>query len=155
MEIELSELMVKILGETAVRSAVIKVQNFAPVAGSLLLQRRGSGQYNIAVAHIEMHKVEKALKYFIDEVSVKPSNVTIPRELLKPFAGTILGLVLPSSKLQIDYDVMLSMYWNGPFGNFVFTRQIKNEDKEAMSRVSDFYYEQIMNDEVLSDVVLK
>lgn len=155
MELTLNELILKILNDTIIRSVVLKVQTVAPVAGSLLVQRKGSGQYNIAVADIDMDKVQATVDYFARTVGVLPGAIELPKQLLKKFDLPIVGIALPSAKINIDYDVMLSMYWNGPFGHFVFTRQISNDDKQDMQRVSDLFHDQLHSDGLLRDVVIK
>jgi hypothetical protein len=155
MELSLYELILRILNDTNIRSVVVKVTTTSsPATASLLLQKKGSGQYIIAISSIVLDKVDAAIRKFVS-FSTGPEKDKLPKNFLKPFTLPVAGIPLQSSVLNINYDVMLAAYWNGPFGHFVFTRQISNDDKNALQRVSDVFHDQISNDELLRDVILK
>lgn len=155
MELTLFELINKILNDTNIRSVVLKVSsNLSPVSASLLLQKKGTGQYIAAIESIELQKVHDAISKFLD-LSSGNAKEKLPKNFLKPFSMPVTGIPIQSSQLNINFDVMFAAYWNGPFGHFVFTRQISNDDKNALQRLSDVFHDQLSNDEILRDVILK
>lgn len=152
MELSLSQLIMKIVDDTQVRSVCIRIfQGFA----ELMIQKRGTGQYVVTHNKIELSKVADALQYFVKEVGMITSGQALPSNMMTPFKDPVIGIAIPALKTKIDYDIMLTMYWNGPFGNYVFTRQISNKDKAAMDGVSKLFEEQINSDEILRNVVIK
>lgn len=155
MELSLAEVIVRILNDVDIRSVVVKVQHVSQSSGSLLLQKKNTGQYIAAIDNIDMCKIEKCINYFLNEVAVIPQNSTLPKDITRKFENPITGILLPSNKLKIGYDVVLAAFWNGPFCNYVFTRQISNDDKNILQRVSDVFHDQLASDELLRHVILK